>query len=304
MASTIASNVPSSSRWTGPTFVIAATSGSAISQSSAIWPIPRIAISITSSSVSGGAARIASGIPISVLKFSGLAWTRRGRIARQMSLTDVFPVEPVIPTVGQPSSRRQARASVCSAAQRVVDREDPRARLRALELGAVLAPDDDAPGAVRRAPRRRRRRRPALAPGSPKKRSPGADLARVDDRPLGPRAVLGRGRRLGRADGGGDPLRGELDHAPLAGGEPLELLAGDLAVVEGDLPAALELLALLVALAGDHDEIAGRGPAERQRDRRPAVGLDLDALAAVGGDPLEDLLDDRVRDPPSAGCRR
>ena len=33
-----------------------------------------------------------------------------------MSLTDVFPVEPVIPTSGQPSSRRQARASACNAA--------------------------------------------------------------------------------------------------------------------------------------------------------------------------------------------
>ena len=39
-ASAIASSVPSSSRWTGPTLVIAATSGSAISQSSAIWPMP------------------------------------------------------------------------------------------------------------------------------------------------------------------------------------------------------------------------------------------------------------------------
>ena len=37
-ASAIASSVPSSSRWTGPTLVIAATSGSAISHSSAIWP--------------------------------------------------------------------------------------------------------------------------------------------------------------------------------------------------------------------------------------------------------------------------
>ncbi len=32
-----------------------------------------------------------------------------------MSLTDVFPVEPVTPTTGQPSSRRQARATRCRA---------------------------------------------------------------------------------------------------------------------------------------------------------------------------------------------
>ena len=115
LASTIASSVPSNSRCTGPTFVIAATSGSAISQSSAIWPIPRIAISMTRISVSGGAASSASGIPISVLKFSGLAWTRPGRIARQMSFTEVFPVEPVIPTSGQPIARRQPRASDCNA---------------------------------------------------------------------------------------------------------------------------------------------------------------------------------------------
>ena len=70
-----------------------------------------MAISRTRASVSGGAARIASGRPISVLKFSGLAWTRSGRSARQMSLTEVFPVEPVIPTTRHPSSRRQARAS-------------------------------------------------------------------------------------------------------------------------------------------------------------------------------------------------
>ena len=39
--------------------VIAATSGSAISQSSAIWPTPRIAISSTITSVSGGSVMAA-----------------------------------------------------------------------------------------------------------------------------------------------------------------------------------------------------------------------------------------------------
>ena len=114
-ASAIASSVPSSSRCTGPMFVIAPTSGSAIPQSSAIWPFPRIAISSTRTSVSGGAARIASGSPTSVLKFSGLAWTRSGKIARQMSLTEVLPVDPVMPTVGQSSSRRHSVASRASA---------------------------------------------------------------------------------------------------------------------------------------------------------------------------------------------
>ena len=72
-ASTIASSVPSSSRWTGPTLVITPISGSAIPQSSAICPRPRIAISSTSASVWGGALRIVKGRPISVLKFCGLA---------------------------------------------------------------------------------------------------------------------------------------------------------------------------------------------------------------------------------------
>ena len=72
-AAAIASTVPSSSTWTGPTLVITATSGSAIAHSSAICPGPRIPISSTSTSVSSGAERAASGRPISVLKFSGLA---------------------------------------------------------------------------------------------------------------------------------------------------------------------------------------------------------------------------------------
>ncbi len=66
-ASAIASSVPSSSRCTGPTLVMTPISGSAISHSSAIWPTPRIAISSTRTSVPGGAPRIVSGRPISVL---------------------------------------------------------------------------------------------------------------------------------------------------------------------------------------------------------------------------------------------
>ena len=69
------SSDPTSSRWTGPMFVITPTSGSAIAASSAICPNPRIAISSTSTSVPAGAASTASGSPISVLKFAGLAAT-------------------------------------------------------------------------------------------------------------------------------------------------------------------------------------------------------------------------------------
>ena len=132
----------------------------------------------------------------------------------------------------------------------------------------------------------------------------GADLARVDDRPLGPRAVLGLRRAAPAHRRRRRSARGAARSRAAPGDETLELLAGDVAVVEGDLPAVLELLALLVALAGDHDEVAGLRPAERQRDRGTPVGLDHGALAAVGRDALEDLLDDRLRGPPSAGCRR
>ena len=60
---------------------------------------------------------MASGMPISVLKFSGLACTSPGRRVRQTSFTEVLPVDPVIPTTWQASSSRQARASDCSEAR-------------------------------------------------------------------------------------------------------------------------------------------------------------------------------------------
>ena len=55
---------------------ITATSGSAISASSAICPAPRMPISSTSTSVPAGALRISSGSPISVLKFARDATVR------------------------------------------------------------------------------------------------------------------------------------------------------------------------------------------------------------------------------------
>ena len=79
LAAAIASSDPSSSRWTGPTLTITATSGSAIAASSAIWPSPRMPISSTSTSVSAAASRISSGRPISVLKFAREATVRPSR---------------------------------------------------------------------------------------------------------------------------------------------------------------------------------------------------------------------------------
>ena len=53
----------------------------------------------------------------------------------------------------------------------------------------------------------------------------------------------------------------------------------DLAVVERE-HLARDVLALLVALAGHDDDVAAPGPADRQVDRRRAVGLN-DHMSAV-----------------------
>ena len=61
------STEPTSSRWTGPTAVITPMSGRAISQSSAIWPKPRMPISTMQTSVSGSSRPSVSGTPSSAL---------------------------------------------------------------------------------------------------------------------------------------------------------------------------------------------------------------------------------------------
>src|SRR2546423_14146951 len=63
-------------------------------------------------------------------------------------------------------------------------------------------------------------------------------------------------------------------------------------VVEGDLVAVRELLALLVALAGDDDDVAVGGQPDGLLDRRAPVDLDAHVLAL---DPRDDLGDDRLR---------
>ena len=75
--------------------------------------------------MSGGASSTVSGSPISVLRFSRLAWTAPGSSARAMSLTEVLPTEPVIPD--DPGAQRPppgARQRL-QRRQRVLNREDP-----------------------------------------------------------------------------------------------------------------------------------------------------------------------------------
>src|SRR5204862_4947737 len=62
-----------------------------------------------------------------------------------------------------------------------------------------------------------------------------------------------------------------------------QLLPGHVAIVERDLPAALELLALLVALARDHHRVALPRPPEGDRDRPSAVPPDHDLGRGVIG---------------------
>ena len=190
-----------------------------------------------------------------------------------MSLTEVLPTDPVIPTTGQPSSRRQARArpwrpasgSSAASTQAAVARRSvgPGQRARPFRL------HHHPPGA-----RLDRRRRELASLGA---------LAR-EGRRTGRRAAPARESataRSGRppppatdhlgAGRGRDPIGGELDQASDPPRSASQLLAGDLAIVEGDLSAAGELLALLVPLAGDHDRVA-RGRPRRAPARSPRAG--------------------------------
>ena len=118
-AAATASTVPSSSRCTGPIAVMQATSGGASAASSAIWPVPRIPISTTATSVPSGSPISDIGTPISVLRLPGVpsAATPAARsIATRMSLVVVLPVAPVIPTTRAPLRSRASRPAAWSTA--------------------------------------------------------------------------------------------------------------------------------------------------------------------------------------------
>ena len=241
----------------------------------------------TSTSVSAGARR-GSGSPISVLRLSGLRrWQSRRGTRPTMSLVEVLPVEPVIAITCAPSARRQARASPCRprsgsgwASRTPGPAPAPRARARrARPRPRPAAPPCDAPPSARVA-------------AQTDEQVSGADLARVDRRP----ATVPRGAAARRAEqprAGGRATRAESQFlmrrtAPPAGAraeQPPQRLARHGDVVEGQLLAAGELLALLVALAGDHEHVAGAG------SRRP-----FDRLAAV--DDLAHVLGPGPRRPP------
>ena len=267
---------------------------------------PRIAISSTSVSVSSGASSTVSGSPISVLRFSRLAWTAAG----QQRPGDVLD-RGLADRAGDPDHPRAERAAGARGQrlqrrQRIGDGEDP--RLPPLRQSCARDPDRCSrahcgPTTTPQAPGLDRRRGElaavAVRAAQAEEEVAGAGSRRSRSSPARGGPAAPSASDLG-AERGGDLPPASSVHAGLP--SLPQLLAGDLAVVEGDLAAVLELLALLVALAGDHDRVAGLGPAQRQRDRGAAVDLDLDLGAAAR--PRRRL---RRRSPPgprSAGCRR
>ena len=254
----------------GPTLTITPTSGSAIAVSSAICPAPRIAISSTSASVSGG--RVQDGQRQPDLGVEVLAGSPRCRMAREQRREDVLgrglagragDADDLAPLA--PSSRRHARPAP-AARQRVVGREQharawrsappPRARAPPAPPGA----GGSAPGAERRRrwARRSARRtdRPAAARASRSRRGAGPTAAGARG---GQQSALRRPARLCSAV-----------HIRARTPVGAQRLARDRHVVEGQLAPVRELLALLVALAGDHDDVAraARPPARSPRGDR------------------------------------
>ena len=276
-ASAIASRVPSSSRCTGPTFVIAATSGSAISQSSAIWPRPRIAISSTSASVSGGAERIVErqadlGVVVLRARVDPQRQDRASdvldrRLPRRAGDPDDRAAQLAPPSARQPLQRPQRVVAVEHPA---VDPAGPRPLLRA-DHATPQAPPSSAPAAKCAAV--------DVLARQPEEQVARPRRARVDRRPLrGARGTLARDRRprprRRSARGRARSRRGP---------QGPELLAGDIAVVERDLAPALELLSLLVALARRSRPCRRpRRLASARGDRRAAVDLHLDLGARAG----------------------
>src|SRR3954451_3437053 len=277
----IASMLPSNSRCTGPMLTITPTSGSAIAASSAIWPAPRIAISRTRTSVPGGAPRTVSGSPISVVRVCAVATTRRGvaSIPASRSFVEVLPVEPVMPITCARRARRHAVARRPSA-------ESGSSAARTTPGGA-----EPAPFACRE---------PTSTPHAPASNACGANSepstlspARPTNRSPGPTARESMTTRAGpSARGAGGASRAPAACATRSGDQSrTQRLAGDRDVVERDLAPGLELLPLLVALAGDDHDVAGLGDRDRLLDRGAAVDLDVDAAPAA----LQDLGDDRLR---------
>ena len=110
--------MPNSSVWAIPTVVTTPTVGRATAHSEAMWPRPRAPISTTTASVPSGALARVRGTPSSLLNDFGLAavTSRRANTDASMSLVDVLPTDPVMPTTRSGSRSRAARPRAVRAA--------------------------------------------------------------------------------------------------------------------------------------------------------------------------------------------
>ena len=236
-------------------------------------PAPRIPISSTSTSVPAGAARISSGSPISVLKFAARGdrppvrrehrraagpWSRSSRSSRSRR----SPGAELAAPGGREALQR---------AQRVVGGQH-----RAAAPASAAAP---------------RRARVSTAPPGPGRQRRGGEAPAVvvlsrqaDEQRPGPAAresiVDALGAR-GRRRRGCGQQRAPAARATRSGLQ--RLIARGAATPRRAAPrarrsrrrtascAALELLSLLVALAGDHHHVARLGAGDRQRDRLAPV---------------------------------
>ena len=288
LASAIASSVPSSSRCTGPDVRDRARRPARRSRRARRSARrPRIAISSTSDlglRRRGEDRQRQPDLGVEVLR-AGVDPRRQERPA------DVLD-RGLAGRAGDPdhagSRARAARRgpAIASAASGSRAARTQRRRRRERPARARSRVDDDAPGARLERRRRRTRRRRRARRGRPKNRSPALDLPRVDHRPRRP----ARRRRRPAPDDSAPAAAAirsarELDHRARRGAAA-QLLAGHLAVVERDLASVLELLALLVALAGDHDRCRpARAGSSASAIAARRSGSTLDARRRSSGDP-------------------
>src|SRR5918993_297350 len=153
-------------------------------------------------------------------------------------------------------------------------------------------------------------RRSALAPRSPTKRSPGpasresitarSGPARSGSPAASSPAARAASRPADRSIMPAPPAASEVlrglssrtlpARACLGGRSDPQRVARDTAIVEGLLAAVLKLLALLVALAGDHHHVARLGLVDNTRDGAATVHLPLSLWPGT----LHHLVDDRL----------
>src|SRR4051794_3982399 len=130
----------------------------------------------------------------------------------------------------------------------------------------------------------------AFSPGNPTNRSPRPTSRESITARRGPSSTTVRGARC-EVPAAAAAIHSTLRSRTARPQSRAQSVTRHGAVVERLLPPTLELLALLVALARDHDHVALAGALDRHRDRPAAVHLALRRGAGAG----QHLVHDRVR---------